>query len=208
MVSKGLFSSHIPTISLMRLGEREKAVFDGLGWFWYLWLWGQLLRTLWVTVLALPIQHLPPLLDSEPTLCLGEPLPSELSLGALWEGTHFISPLQKQDDWNVWACTPPPPPPLATGGCFRDRSVTIVGLRETTSELAAFGGRLVLSTEVTNKIGYRPGLGGSLRTEPAKTEQSPVTESPLFEFLDPIEPEAVPAPGYSVMRASKCPFFA
>lgn len=56
--------------------------------------------------------------------------------------------------------------------------------------------RIVLSTEVTNKIGYRPGLAGSLRTEPAKTEQSPVTESPLFELLDPIEPEAIPAPGY------------
>lgn len=58
------------------------------------------------------VQHLLPLLHSEPTLYLGEPLLSELSLGALWEGTHFIFGLQKRDDWNVWAA---PPPPLATG---------------------------------------------------------------------------------------------
>lgn len=73
--------------------------------------------------------------------------------------------------------------------------MTKVGLREAISELAASGGRSMLSAEVTNKIGYRPGLAGSLRTEQHR-QQSPVTESPLFELLDPTEPEAVTAPGY------------
>lgn len=43
---------------------------------------------------------------------LGEPVLSELSLGALWEGTHFISRLQKQHDRNVRTC---PSAPLAVG---------------------------------------------------------------------------------------------
>lgn len=51
--------------------------------------------------------------------------------------------------------------------------------------------RIVLSTGVTKKISYKPGLAGSLRMEPTKTEQSQVTESSLFELLDPIEPEAI-----------------
>lgn len=54
----------------------------------------------------------------------------------------------------------------------------------------------MLSTGVTKKIGYKPGLAGSLRKEPTRTEQSQVTESSLFEALDPVEPEASPAPGY------------
>lgn len=49
--------------------------------------------------------------------------------------------------------------------------MTKVVLRETISELAASGGRIVLSAEVTNKISSRPGLAGSLRMEPAKTAE-------------------------------------
>ena len=72
-----------------------------------------------------------------------------------------------------------------------------MGPRETVSELAVSSGKENHAFYwVTKKIGYKPGRAGSLRKQPTKTEQSQVIEFSLFEPLDPVEPEASPAPGY------------
>lgn len=67
--------------------------------------------------------------------------------------------------------------------------------------------RITLSTGVTEKIGCKPGLAGCLKMEPVKAKKSQVTDTALFEPLDPTEPEVALPSEISVLRDNKFPFY-
>lgn len=155
-------------------------------------------------VLALPIQHLLPLLDSELMLCLG----NHSSLSSVWVLCGRGLTLSPGCRRGMTGTFGPAPHPLWPRGLVQRWVWDQSGSQRDSFRTCCFWWENHAFCRGHQRVRLRPGLAGSLRAEPAQTEQSPVTQSPLFELLDPTEPEAVPALGYFSIRASKCPFFA